>query len=234
VGGADFFDKATHYEKGIWDSDKGKLCLDIMAKLATYTNPKTPAQANDQDFTKNQLMVMQNEALFMPNGTWIVGEMQDAKAAEGFKWGMTALPSVKADGNRYSYTWIEQIWVPKGAENIKEAKKFVSYMYSDKACEIFASRNAIQPVLNISDKLNEDNKLFYSIYDNGAKAAMGNFAAYKSVARLGSINEVFFDPINSLVSGKLTKEKWIEAIKQTVAPKFVEMNVKAFELGRGE
>ncbi len=214
VGGADFFDKATHYEKDIWDSDKGKLCLDIMAKLATYTNPKTPAQANDQDFTKNQLMVMQNEALFMPNGTWIVGEMQDAKAAEGFKWGMTALPSVKADGNRYSYTWIEQIWVPKGAENIKDAKKFVSYMYSDKACEIFASRNAIQPVLNISDKLNEDNKLFYSIYDNGAKAAMGNFASYKSVAGLGSINEVFFDPINSLVSGKLTKEKWIEDIKK--------------------
>ena len=214
VGGADFFDKATHYEKGIWDSDKGKLCLDIVAKLASYTNPKTPAQANDQDFTKNQLLVMQNEALFMPNGTWIVGEMKDAKAAEGFKWGMTALPAVKADGNRYSYTWIEQIWVPKGAENVKDAKKFVSYMYSDKACEIFASRNAIQPVLNVSDKLNEENKLFYSIYDNGAKAAMGNFAAYKSVAGLGSINEVFFDPINSLVSGKLTKEKWIEDIKK--------------------
>ena len=214
VGGADFFDKATHYEKGIWDSEKGNLCLDIVAKLASYTNPKTPAQANDQAFTKNQLLVMQNEALFMPNGTWIVGEMKDAKAAEGFKWGMTALPAVKADGNRYSYTWIEQIWVPKGAENVKDAKKFVSYMYSDKACEIFASRNAIQPVLNVSDKLNEENKLFYSIYDNGAKAAMGNFAAYKSVAGLGSINEVFFDPINSLVSGKLTKEKWIEDIKK--------------------
>lgn len=214
VGGADFFDRATHYEKGIWDSEKGKLCLDIMAKLATYTNPKTPAQANGQDFTKNQLMVMQNEALFMPNGTWIVGEMQDAKAAKGFKWGMTALPSVKTDGDRYSYTFIEQIWVPKGAKNSDDAKKFVAYMYSDKACEIFASRNAIQPVLNVADKLNEENKLFYSIYDNGAKAAMGNFAPYKSVAGLGSINEVFFDPINSLVSGKASKEKWIEDIKK--------------------
>lgn len=214
VGGAEFFDKATHYEKDIWDSEEGKLCLDIMAKLATYTNPKTPAQANDQDFTKNQLMVMQNEALFMPNGTWIVGEMQDATAAEGFKWGMTALPAVKENGDRYSYTWIEQIWVPKDAENIKDAKKFISYMYSDKACEIFASRNAIQPVLNIADKLKEENKLFYSIYDNGAKAAMGNFAAYKSVAGLGSVNEVFFEPINSLVSGKIQKEKWIEDIKK--------------------
>lgn len=214
VGGAEFFDKATHYEKDIWDSEEGKLCLDIMAKLATYTNPKTPAQANDQDFTKNQLMVMQNEALFMPNGTWIVGEMQDATAAKGFEWGMTALPAVKENGDRYSYTWIEQIWVPKDAENVKDAKKFISYMYSDKACEIFASRNAIQPVLNIADKLNKENKLFYSIYDNGAKAAMGNFAAYKSVAGLGSVNEVFFEPINSLVSGKIKKEKWIEDIKK--------------------
>ena len=46
--------------------------------------------------------------------------------------------------------------------------------------------------------------------------------------------------VNIVLMGRLSKlmpiekEKWIEAIKQTVAPKFVEMNVKAFELGRGE
>lgn len=46
--------------------------------------------------------------------------------------------------------------------------------------------------------------------------------------------------VNIVLMGRLSKlmpiakEKWIEAINQTVAPKFVEMNVKAFELGRGE
>ena len=49
--------------------------------------------------------------------------------------------------------------------------------------------------------LEGDNKLFYSIYDNGAKAAMGSFAAYNSVAGLGTVREVFFDPVNSLVNG---------------------------------
>ncbi len=49
-----------------------------MAKLASYTNPITPAQANDQDFTQNQQLVLDNKALFMPNGTWIVGEMAEA------------------------------------------------------------------------------------------------------------------------------------------------------------
>ena len=71
-GGPEFFDKATHYEEGIWDTPEAQNCFDIVAKLATYTNPITPAQANDQDFTQNQQLVLDNKALFMPNGTWIV------------------------------------------------------------------------------------------------------------------------------------------------------------------
>ena len=61
--------------------------------------------------------------------------------------------------------------------------------------------------------LEGDNKMFYSIYDNGAKAAMGGFAAYNSVPGLGSVREVFFDPINSLVEGTLTKEDWVASVK---------------------
>ena len=44
--------------------------------------------------------------------------------------------------------------------------------------------------------------------------------------------------VNIVLMGKLSKclnipeEKWLEAIEQTVAPKFVEMNKKAFKLGR--
>ena len=44
--------------------------------------------------------------------------------------------------------------------------------------------------------------------------------------------------VNIVLMGRLSKyldiesEKWIQAIEQSVAPKFVEMNKKAFELGR--
>ena len=47
VGGPEFFDKATHYEEGIWETPEAQKCFDIIAKLASYTNPITPAQAND-------------------------------------------------------------------------------------------------------------------------------------------------------------------------------------------
>ena len=209
AGGADFFNDATHYAEGIWDTEAAQTCFDIVEKLATYTNPVTPAQANDQDFTQNQQLVLDNKALFMPNGTWIVGEMAEAPRAEGFKWGMTALPAVEEGGDRYSYTWFEQAWIPAGAENIDAAKQFIAFLYSDTACEIFAASGAIQPVLGIADTLEGDNQLFYSIYDDGAKAAMGNFAAYKSVAGLGTNREEFFDPVNSLVSGTLTRDQWV-------------------------
>ena len=45
--------------------------------------------------------------------------------------------------------------------------------------------------------------------------------------------------VNIVLTGRLSsylpiaEEKWIEAIRRTVAPKFVEMNIKAFKLGRG-
>ena len=212
VGGADFFNKVTNYEKGVWDTEEGKTYIDIIAKLASYTNKKTPSQANDQDFTKNQLMVMQNEALFMPNGTWVVGEMADATAVGGFEWGMTAIPAVKQGGDAYSYTWMEQIWIPKGAANVNDAKTFIAYMYSDAAANVFAQRNAIQPIKGIADKLSSENKIFYSVYDNGAKAAIGNFAAFKAVAGLGNPADYFFAPINSLVSGNITKEQYRQDI----------------------
>ncbi len=213
VGGPDFYNKALRYEEGIWDTPEAQQCFDIIAKLAENTNPITPAQANAQDFTQNQQLVLDNKALFMPNGTWIVGEMGEAPRADGFKWGMTALPAAKAGGNGASYCWLEQAWIPAEAPNLDAAKQFMAFLYSDKACAIFAKGGAVQPVPGLTDNLEGDNKMFYSIYDNGADAAMGSFASYNAVAGLGSIQEVFFDPINSLVNGSLTRDQWVSDIK---------------------
>ena len=47
--------------------------------------------------------------------------------------------------------------------------------------------------------------MFYSIYDNGAKAAMGNFAAFEAIPGV-EVRTVFFDPVNSLVSGDMDEQ----------------------------
>ena len=211
IGGPEFFNAITTYEEGAWDSENGKTLLNILDKLASYTHPSTPAQANNQDFTKNQQMAMNGSALFMPNGTWITGEMADyAATLDNFAWGMTAVPA--AGTAPYSFCWFEQAWIPAGAEHIAEAEQFVAFLYSDKAAEIFASAGAMQPILGIADMLEGENVMFYSIYDNGAKAAMGGFAAFSEITGV-DVSGTFFAPIDSLVAGTITIDDYAELVK---------------------
>ena len=212
VGGPEFFAKATTYTEGIWDTEEAKLAFDIVTKLASYTEKSVPSNANNDNFTKNQQLILDNKAIFMPNGTWVIGEMADAPRAEGFEWGFTALPAVTAGGDRYSYTWFEQLWVPAEAQNKDAAAQFVAYVYSDEAAALFAKGGAIQPIVGFADTLEGDNRLFYSIYDNGAKAALGAFAATEPVEGVNFADTVF-GTVNSLVSGDKTQEQWVEQIK---------------------
>ena len=216
IGGPEFFNAITTYEEGAWDSENGKTLLSILDKLADYTHPSTPAQANNQDFTKNQQMPMNGSALFMPNGTWITGEMADYAATLGdsFSWGMTAVPA--AGEAPYSFCWFEQAWIPAAAEHITEAEQFVAFLYSDTAAKIFASAGAMQPILGIADMLEGENQMFYSIYDNGAKAAMGGFAAFGEIPGV-DVSGTFFAPIDSLVAGTMTIEEYAELVKTNSA-----------------
>ncbi len=211
--GADDFQKALRYEEGIWDTEGAKLAFDTVTKLAAYTEQTTPANANDNDFRKNQQLVLDNKALFMPNGNWVIGEMADAPRADGFEWGFTALPAVKEGEERASYTFFEQIWMPAGAENQDLGKEFIAYMYSDEAAEIFAEKGgAVQPIEGLSDTLEGDAKIYYSIYDTGAVAVMDAFATTEPVEGV-TVRSTFFDPVNSLVTGEKTEAEWIDQIK---------------------
>ena len=216
IGGPEFFNAVTNYEEGAWDSENGQTLLSILDKLATYTHPSTPAQANNQDFTKNQLMVMTNDALFMPNGTWITGEMAGALETleNDFAWGMTAIP---AAGNApCSFCWIEQAWIPAAAEHIAEAEQFVAFLYSDKAASIFATAGAAQPIAGIADGMEGEQKMFYSIYDSGATSALGGFAAFAEIPGV-DVSGTFFAPIDSLVAGTITIDDYAELVKTNSA-----------------
>ena len=214
VGGAELWEAVSNYEEGIWDSAEGQKVLDVIAKLVTYVHPNTPAQANNQDFTKNQNMIVNNQAIFMPNGTWVTAELADAisTAENEFALGMTALPGFGGDVAPYAYCWFEQAWIPAGAEHIAEAEQFVAFLYSDKAAEIFAAVGAIQPIVGVAEGLEGENKVFYAIYDNGANACMGNFQAFGEIPGV-TVADTFFAPIDSLVAGTMTIEQYAELVK---------------------
>lgn len=214
AGGPDFFNKCMTYEEGIWETEEAGKVFAIVEKLASYTEPTTVANANNDNFTKNQQLILDNKAIFCPNGTWLPDEMKDAPRAEGFKWGFTAVPAVNTGENGCSFCWFEQMWIPSQAQNPDMAKEFVAFMYSDTAAKIFAESNAIQPVAGVSDYLTGDNQLFYSIYDNGASAVMGGFAATTPVEGT-TMADALFGTVNSIVSGDKTVDDWRALVTET-------------------
>lgn len=211
--GEENFTKALKYEEGIWDTPEAKQVFDIIAKLTTYTEKTTPANANDDNFQKNQQLILDNKALFMPNGNWVIGEMAEAPRATGFDWGFTALPAVTEGGERASYSFFEQVWMPKEAVNKELGKEFIAYLYSDEAAAIFAGSGAVQPIAGMTDKLEGDAVTYYQIYDTGAVAVLDAFAATEPVEGL-TTRGAFFDPINSLVTGDKTEEDWVKGFKE--------------------
>ena len=137
-----------------------------------------------------------------------------ATLGDSFAWGMTAVPA--AGEAPYSFCWFEQAWIPAGAQNIEAAEQFVAFLYSDKAASIFATAGAMQPILGIADMLEGENVMFYSIYDNGAKAAMGGFAAFSEIPGV-DVSSTFFAPIDSLVAGTMTIEEYADLVKTNSA-----------------
>lgn len=211
VGGPETFNKCMNYDVDAWNSPEVKQAFEIVGNLAKYTHPDTVSQANKEGFSKNQQLILDNKALFVPNGTWLPGEMAEAPRADGFQWGFMALP--KVDKDAYSYTFFEQMYILDGAKEVDLAKKFMAYMYSDEAAKIiYEKAGAVQPILGASDLMTDDdpNKLFFSVYDDGTKAAMGAFAAAPPVegVDLSSGEGILFGTINSVVTGDKTVEQW--------------------------
>ena len=218
IGGQELFDKLTNYDVEAWKNEATPL-FETVGEIVNKDNlnPNTVAQANKEGFTQNQLSVMKNEALFMPNGTWVVEEMADAEGvADGFEWGFMPLPSI--DGSdRYAFSWIEQIFVSKDAKEPELAKEFLAYLYSDEATKAFIENGgAVQPIKDVENLLTDENqKLFYSIYSNGAKPAVGGWAAAPAVEGV-DLKAVFLNSIDSVANGDMTVEEWQNSVVDAI------------------
>ena len=110
-----------------------------------------------------------------------------------------------------------------------EAARYASYL--KKGGKIIVNSQEIDPMPVITGTAEYPHDALEQLVAQGV--AVDSMDALKFALEAGSSKAT-----NIVLMGRLSlslgieKEKWIEAIRSTVAPKFVEMNLKAFELGR--
>lgn len=223
TAGPDVYTKLMSYDPEAWKDANVKKAFEIVGKLAEYTEPTTVANANKDNFTKNQQLILDNKALFVPNGTWLPNEMKDAPRADGFKWGFTALPKASADGDAYSTTFSEQMFIPAAAGDADLAKQFIEFAYSDEAVKLFYENGgAVMPIQGAVDMMgdDDDNKLYYSVYETGAKANAVGFKAMDNMPEGVNVSDansgILYATVNSIVTGDKTVDDWYNAVVEAV------------------
>lgn len=214
AGGPDLYAQAMKYSPEVWSGEELTEVFSTLGTLAENTESTTVANANPNDFTRNQQLLLDNQALFMPNGTWVVGEMAEAPRADNFEWAMTAVPALEG-GDSYAYTFLEHIWVPAGAENQEAAKDFIAFLYSDTAADIFAKYGAVQPIQGLTEKLPEDQQVFYSIYDNGVLPGMGGFVSAEAIPGL-DLPGTLYGQYDGVVAGDVSVEDWQASVVEVM------------------
>ncbi len=206
-GGFKFYNDVMTYQDGVWESQEARDVLEIVGRLAEYTEASTMDNANAQGFLLNQQLVLDNKAIFIPNGTWLPKEMEGAPRDSKFRWAFRSVPPVKPGNKPSSYTIFEQMWIPAKAQEPEMAKAFVGFMYSNVAARIFAAHDAAQPIAGVADYLSPGIQAYYRIYDKGAVAVMGGFATAKTVGGT-TMAKVLFDNVNAVMRGELSIDQW--------------------------
>ncbi len=245
TAGPDVYAKLIAYDTEAWKLPEVKEAFEIVGKLKDYTLPTTVANANGDNFTKNQQAVIDGDALFIPNGTWLPGEMA-ATTPEGFEWGMMGIPAAKAGGDSYSTNFVEQMYVPEKAENKELALQFLAYCYSDEAADLFYKYGALNteetektgkdvynagyliPIKGSEDKVAEADRFMYTLSEKGVKTNSATFMAAEAVEGVTLTGEtgILFGSVNSVMNGDKTVDQWYNESVDAVS-KIAEANAKA-------
>ncbi len=228
AGGIDFYNNALSYDANTWTSEEGRKVLDTVAQLVSSDNifADTVSNANtDGGFKINQQAVIDGDALFMPNGSWVVGEMANSTPAD-FEWGVMGVPKWSADESQAVYTFTEQMWVPADAENIDLAKEFIKFMYSDTVVDLCLANkktNAetgkesdapiVVPVKGAAEKLPEG--VIKTSFQTGddVVAVTGTWATTAPIEGLDMKGSVY-GVIDSISTGNMTVDEWQSQLEE--------------------
>lgn len=216
--GTQGMDDCFTYVKGAWDKPEVEEVFGLVAKLGEggYLLPNTTGI----DHTTAQTAVMNGSALFVPCGSWIVGEMADIKGEEvngkSFAWGFAPVPAMDSSSDKYLMTTVEEVYIPKDAANVEAAKQFLAFLYSDEAIKLNAENTGgIPPVVGatelVKDILDPMVVSTFQSFDDGYKPYIGGFAAVDS--ELVPKTE-FYGHVNAVVDGKETVSDWIAACEK--------------------
>lgn len=215
AAGPENFDKALNYEDGAWEQEGIVKAMEQVAKMSTngYLMEGTVALSH----TQAQQQWLKGDALFIPCGSWLEGEMAESPREEGFEWGFTAAPVLNEADEKYVFTTFEEMFIPSASDQVDLAKEFLKFQYSDEAVALNAENaKGIPPVKGaaeqLKDKVSPATYETYKLFDQGYVPSIARFATVQGT-ELDPRTELF-GKIAPVVSGEMSATDWAAYMEQ--------------------
>jgi N-acetylglucosamine transport system substrate-binding protein len=213
-GGQEALDQFLKYDPEFWKSDVAIDVLKLYEVLGTKENALMKGTIA-LNHTQSQTSFMQGDAMFIPNGNWFETEMENAPTEDEFEFGFLGVPAFNDGEKLTAQTSIEQIYIPKKADNKDLAKDFLTYLYTDesvllngeKAHGTFAVKGAVELV---KDYITTSSYNAYKEAEAGnILPVSGSFAALPSGSNINISDEVYKTAVE-VISKNLTAEEWAD------------------------
>lgn len=221
AAGAETMNNCFNYVENSWNDPNVVKTLETISKIGSggYMLKGTPGL----DFTAAQAAVKTGDALFVPCGNWLPGEMKDIEGekvnGKEFEWGFSVAPVFDAAGDKYLMSSLEEMYIPSDSKNIELSKKFLAYQYTDDAIKLNADKaKGIPPIKGAADmvKASLDTSTYESFkaFEQGFKPYIGNFATVESnlIPR-----DEFYNSVGKVVQGQTPVEEWVKKMEDISA-----------------
>ena len=145
--------------------------------------------------------------------------MEDAPRAPGYRFGLTPPPVQRSGDTRYIMSSFEQFSIPAGAANPDLAKRFLSFLYTDKIIALYAQASGAVMATNNALELTREYLtegvygMFGAYSEPGAAALIVGFDALPE-GTLINISDEIFEPLADVMTGRMTAQQWAENIDQ--------------------
>lgn len=165
-------------------SGREKAVDALLTLIGGNKNPKNCAEGViGASNLEAQMLFVQGKALMMPNASWLEVEMLK-NTPEGFEMVLVAPPTIEGgSGEKNLYGHVDEwLIIPQAAENKDAAKKFVSFIFSEKGLLDFFEKTNTTSVFDVD----------YTKVNNEQLTAFG-----KSVLSLRSKRNIFYSESSS-------------------------------------
>ena len=171
--------------------------------------------------TQSQTDMMMGRALFIPNGTWMEGEMEAAPRESGFAFGLMPPPVLRRGQDHYVLSSYEQMGIPRQARNQELAKQFLRFIYTRQSILTFArlanGTLAVTDAREIArNELSSGVYGMFRAYETGRFMLMP-FETLPAGARVNVGGVVFDDNMGPLITGSITPDEYIRRVEDAFA-----------------